>query len=156
MRTLLLLGVLLMGCVGPRSETWSVDCAYVEVPTGLIESGHMIRVDHMQDSIKLARELLDRRYGEGEFCKRAETVTIRMMPGVFECPGSPVVGCAGEYNPILALVRVITGQALLHEFIHVEETHLGITGTVTHKDWERNGQYLLAEEYERVTQPWWY
>lgn len=127
---------------------------YVEVPEDLIESGHVIHYQNMENSAKLARELFDRRYGDGEFCKRAETVTVRMMPKAWDCIGSPT-GCQGEFIPLESLVKVISGTALLHEFIHVEETHLLMGGTITHKDWDRNGQYLLAEEYEAVTKPWW-
>ena len=153
MRTLLLLGVLFVGC-GPAHSTWKVGCMNVEVPEDLIEAGHQINYGNLENSAKLAQELLDRRYGDGEFCKRAETITVRMMPKAWDCLGSPT-GCQGEFIPMIGLVKVITGSALLHEFIHVEETHLGISGTITHKDWDRNGQYLLAEEYERQTKPWW-
>lgn len=153
MRTLLLMGVLLTGC-GPVPATWKVDCLQIEVPSDLMEAGYVINPGNMQNSATLAKGLFDGRYGEGEFCKRAETVTIKMMEHWWECWGSPT-GCQGEFLPLERRVKVITGSALLHEFIHVEETFLHIDGTIKHQGWDTDGQYFLAEEYERATKPWW-
>lgn len=152
MRYLLLVS-LLVGCAGPR-PTWKVDCVYIEVPVDLIEAGHNIRYSNMENSVKLAKGLFDGRYGEGEFCKRAEDLTVKMMPKSWDCIGSPT-GCAGEYISTDARIKVIAGWALLHEFIHAQESYLFMPGTFWHEGWKDNGQYLLADQYENVTVPWW-
>lgn len=127
---------------------------YVEVPSDLIESGKTINYRNIEKASEVAERLFDSRYGQGEFCKRAEGITIKMMPHWWECSGSPD-GCAGEYLSFEGRIKVISGFALLHEFIHAQETYLAEYGTLWHEDWENNGQYLLAGEYEAVNEPWW-
>ena len=108
----------------------------------------------MHDSAVLARELIDRRYGEGTFCARASEVTVKLEPHWWPCIGSDV-GCSGEYIALEARVKVITGVELVHEFIHVQELSECRLGTMWHEGWKVNGQDALSLEYEAKTEAWW-
>jgi hypothetical protein len=149
----LLLSIILMGC-GPAQGVWRFDCLNVEVPEDIIESGHTIHYNAIESSAQLARKLFDQHFGDGEFCKRAETVTVKMMPHTWDCIGSSA-GCQGEWVGLESRVKVISGYSLLHEFIHVQETYELKPGTMWHEDWVKNGNYRLADEFENTHPNWW-
>jgi hypothetical protein len=152
MRLLLLL-VVLAGCGGPA--TWKVDCIEIEVPMAELERGAVYNLDNMTQGVAFAKALFDGKYGDGQFCARADGIIVELRRGSWKC--SSPLGCDGEW--ILEMGRVRTrdsGIALLHEFFHVQDSYEWRPGTSWHENWDRNANYLLSGIYEEFISrhPW--